>query len=274
MPEIWAGRLGEFRAMSTASGGTALTTAATFIEFPALNNLGETKKGHLFITPRNLATAVVAKIAFNPWLTVLKTANNMATAPTDYSIYAQDSSTSTHVDLSSLDTEANGDWLLVGSHIPFRGAYGVIDGTNSTGSRTLSVAYWDGGAWSSYSITNGMLNSTAFDQSGLIYWTVVTNWIPTTFRELYPSLSSTQYYSDIPLYWTKWTVNGTLDSTTTLDSLVAANRSTTYGELIFGQTIEEMVAYGFGGLGCIEALTDAGTANLVLNIATLTDARF
>ena len=274
MPEIWAGQLGEIRATSTASGGTALTTSAGFIEFPALVRPGEHKKCHLFITPRNFATAVVAQIALNPWLTILKTTNDMATEPTDYSIEAQDSSTSTSVDISDLNTIANGDWVLVGSHIPYRGVYLDIDGTNSTSSRTLTVAYWNGGSWIDYSLSYSVAWTTAFDADTLVSWTPVTNWAVVTFRKLYPQLTFNTYYSDVPLYWTRWSVNGALDSSVTIDSMVAANRSTAYAELLSGQALEQREVYGFGGLGCIEALTNAGTANLIVNVATLREGEF
>ena len=274
MPEIWAGQLGEFRATSTASGGTALTSTAGFIQFPALTAPGNNKKGHLFITPRNFSTAVVAKIALNPWLTILKTTDSMATAPTDYSIGAQDSSTSTSVDISDLDTVANGDWLLVGSHIPFRGVDLDIDGTNSTGSRTLTVAYWNGGSWISYTLTYSVSWTTAFDADTTISWTPTTNWASATFASIYPNLKQTTYYSNIPLYWTRWSVNGALDSSVTIVAMLAANRSTTYGELVLGQTLEQKIVWGFGGLGCIEALTNAGTANLIVNVATIHDGEF
>lgn len=113
--EVFAGAVGEFRTASTAAGGTALTTTATFIAIPDGTH-------HVFITPRNFATAVVAKVAFNPYIQVLKTANSMV-AFTDYSKYAQDGDAATDVDLDSLDTLANGDFLLVGSELPFRGVY-------------------------------------------------------------------------------------------------------------------------------------------------------
>lgn len=270
--EIVSGALGEFRAMSSASGGTALTTTAGFIQFPALSIAGENKKAHLFVTPRNFSTAVVAKIAFNPWLIILKTTDDMATTPTDYSIEAQDSSTGTSVDISSLSTVANGDWLLIGSHQPFRGANLDVDSANTTGSRTLTVAYWNGGSWISYSLTYSVAWTTAFDADTTITWTPVTNWATTTFRKLYPNLNVNLYYSDIPLYWTRWSVSGALSGTVTLDSMVSANRSTNYGELLSGQTLEQRIVYGFGGLGCIEALTNAGTANLVVNVAALRES--
>lgn len=274
MPEVWAGRLGEFRATSTADGGTALTTTAGFIQFPTLTKAGDNKQCHLFITARNFVTAVVAKIILNPWLTILKTTDSMVASPTDYSIEAQDNDTGTSVDISSLNTVANGDWLLVGSHLPIRGVDLDIDGTNSTASRTLTVAYWNGGSWISYTLSYSVAWTTAFDADTTVSWTPTTNWAKTTFKKLYPEHTTSYYFSEVPLYWTRWSVDGALDATVTIDAMLSANRSTSYGELLAGQAFEERAVYGFGGLGCIEALTNAGTANLIVDVATLHDGEF
>jgi hypothetical protein len=112
----YSGPLGELRSASTAGGGTALTTAPLVIPLP---------RGirHVMIEGRNYSTAVVAQIALVPYLSVMKTADNLATI-TDYSANAQDGSASTDITLSSLDTIANLDYLIVGSHLPFRQRYG------------------------------------------------------------------------------------------------------------------------------------------------------
>lgn len=273
-PEVFAGQLGEFRATSTADGGTALSTTATHIQFPALTKAGDSKKCHLFITPRNFATAVVAKFAVNPWLTVLKTTDSGATY-TDYSIEAQDNSTSTDVTLSSLDTEANGDWLLVGSHIPFGGVTLDVDSTNSTGSRTLTIAYANKGkAWTSYSLTYSVAWTTAFDADTAITWTADSNWGAAFVKDLFPYTGG-EYFTKIPLFWTKWTVSGALDSSTTLNSMLSANAGgAVYGELLSGQALEQVAKYGFTGFGNVAALTNAGTANLIVNVATMAGGEF
>src|SRR3990167_10885656 len=102
--EIISGiQFGEERVASTAGGGTALTTTAAFIRLPRITK-------YIGMVPRNFATAVVAKYHLNPWLTILKTADALATAPTDYSNAGQDlSAAAAGVVLSSLDTLANGD---------------------------------------------------------------------------------------------------------------------------------------------------------------------
>lgn len=350
--EIIAGGLGEHRALSTASGGTALTVAATYIPIPH----GVTQ---LFITPRNFVTAVVAQVAFNPYLIVLKTANRMGSV-TDYSKYAQDGSDSTDVTLSSLSTLANGDWLLVGAHLPFRGVYCDVDGTNSTASTTMAVHYWQDtttDAWADISVTDGTSSSTSLDQDGAVTWTIPSDWKPVPLSEIYTgaylangtgtftgspvdlkpgrntitcsgagtctitlptggygaveagtatisagagalttassntvTLSATgTIYVDIQssavqfteakksYYWTRWTWDKALDSSTTLNAMLAMNRSTAYMELLSGQSWEEHIMVGPDGLGCIEAKVNgsgAESGNLIVNGATGRNGRF
>lgn len=271
MGEVWAGQLGELRAASTADGGTALTTTATYIQLPL-------KTGHVFITPRNLAGAVVAKVHLNPWLVVLKTTDNLAGPPVDYSEDAQDASTSTTVDVSSLSTLANGDFLLVGSHLPFRGVYIDVYGTNSAGTAALDVAYWNGVAWADITDTDGTFSTRVFAQDGLVYWTVPSAWKTSTLKNIYnPTWESDEGFERRSLYWTRWSVDAAItDTAVTFYSMVAANRDTShYAELLSGQRFEERIKHGeIGGIGCVEALTNAGTANLIVNIATTHDGRY
>lgn len=259
-------KLGEFR-IAGASEGVPCDTTAAFTQLPP-------KTERVIMTPRNFSTAVVVKIALNPWLVVLKTGDTMATEPIDYSEYAQDNSTSTSVDISSLNTRANGDFLLVGSHVPYRGVYFDIDGTNTTASVTLSVYYWNGAAWTDTSATvSGVTGSTAFDQDGLVYWTVPSQWVSASIGRLYEACPSLPKSANISLnrklYWTRWEVDTAItDTSVTFDSMTAANRSTSYAEIVSGQMVSADIYHGVGGIGNIESLTDAGTANLVVNAIT------
>lgn len=269
--EIVAGQLGEIRAAGTTGGGTALTTTPTYIQLPRMTN-------HLFITPRNFASACeVAQVSLNPWLVVLKTTDNMVTRPTDYSEQAQDASTSTYVTLGALGALTAGDFLLVGSHLPFRGAYATVSTANTTGSLTLNVHYWNGSAWVDYSDTDGTSADTTFAQNGLVYWTVVSAWKMARLGDLYPECPSipetTHINLTIPMYWTRWSVSAAISSTV-LSSLVSANRSTNYFELLGGQTLEQKIKHGVGGIGCVEARTDVGTANLLVGVATIREGEF
>lgn len=267
--EIISSHLDEERLIS-ASTGTSLSTSRAYIQFPALSKAGETKYGLLTFTPRNFVTAVVAQVILNPWLVILKTTNDLAGMPTDYSIEAQDNSTDTSVDLSSLNTVANGDWVLVGSHLPFGGFYVDVDGTNSTGSRTATFSYWNGSSWANTSATDGTSSSTHLDQDGVVTWTVPTLWPASKLEDIYPTTifaSRKDYYTEVPLHWIRWEVNGALDSSVTLDAVLALNRSSSEPEYIAGQTKEQRVKWGFKGSGNIVALTNAGTGRLVANLA-------
>jgi hypothetical protein len=257
-----AGPLGELRAASAAGGGTALSTTAGLISLPFGSR-------HLFIEGRNYSTAVVAKIALNPWLSIVKTTDALAAVAnaTDYSNQAQDGSTSTDVTLSSLGTAAQLDFLYVGSHLPFRGAMIDIDAANATAS-VITVKYRKSdNTWTDITATDGTDSAGAsMGQDGNVTWTVPTDWIRARLGET-QTVGNGVPYAGHELYWTRWEFSGGLDSSTTLNSMRSLNRSTAYAELVSGRVIEEEVFVGLGGVASVEALTDAGTANLIVNCA-------
>lgn len=265
--ESLSGPLGELRAASTAGGGTSLTTSAVRVVLP----LG-TK--WLSLTPRNFSTAVVAQFLTNPWLTVLKTTDAGATF-TDYSIEAQDGSTSTSVVLSSLDTLANGDALYVGSHVPFSGVAIDVDATNSTGSVTLEVKYRKSdNTWATITPTDGTASGgTTMAQDGSVTWTVPTDWITASLGDTGAS-TTVGTNPGGELYWTRWAVDVALDASVTLDHMLSINRSTVYAELASGQSFEQSVTVGVGGIASVQAKADAGTANLIVNVGTRQNGRF
>ena len=253
----------EIRGAGTSKGMACTATAAAFTQFP-LNT------ARITATPRLFATAVVVRMALNPWLVVLKTTDNMAGYPTDYSNNAQDNSTSTEVDVSSLSTLANGDFLLIGSHIPFRGVYIDVNGTNSAGTATMTSYYWNGGTWVDSSATvTGVRTTMIFDKDGIVTWTVPAPWKPLALKDHYqnlPAEAKAKYYATMPLYWMRWDVDAAItDTSVTFYAMSAANRSTAYFELAEGQSLSADIQQGVGGIGCIEAVTDAGTASLVVN---------
>lgn len=267
--EIIAGSLGSVRSASTAGGGTALTTTAAFIQIP-------TATRHLMITPRNFSTAVVAKVALNPYLVILRTQDALATAPTDASENAQDASTSTSVTLSSQGTAAQSDYLYVGSHIPFRGVNIDVDATNGNAS-VLTVKYWQDAtpdAWADISATDGTASGGAtLAVDGSVTWTVPTDWLKASLRTIGDTTLTFPHATE-PMYWTRWEVSAALDASVTLDHMLAMNRSTAYMELLSGQTYETRITKGVGGIACVEALTDAGTGNLIVNVASGQGAHF
>jgi len=265
--DIYNAPLGEIRAASTAGGGAALTTTASVTPLIPWTQ-------YLVLTPRNFATAVVAKFALNPWLYVVKTSDNMVSEPVDYSDAAQDGSADTDVVLSSLNTLANGDYVLIGSHTQFRGVQIDVDGTNSTAATTATVKVRTRAGWVDLSATDGTKSATHLDQDGAITWTIPATWFMDSLANIYKNVSYNTEWWGIPLYWVRWEVDKALDSATTLNSVCALNRSTVYGEIVPGQGLEQRVKHGPGGIGCVEHLTNAGTANMVVNCAVLSGGKF
>jgi hypothetical protein len=268
--ETLPGPLGEVRAASTASGGTALTTTAARIVLPR-----GTK--YIALLPRNFATAVVVKFNKNPYLKILKTTDLLATQAnlTDYSEQAQDGDAGTDVTLSSLDTLANLDAVYVGAVVPFSGLQVDIDAANGTAA-TILVEYWNGTAWADISATDGTTSGGAtFAIDGNITWTVPSAWA-TTSLDVAQAATAGKNIGALKhdFYWVRISVSAALDSSTTANNIIAINRDTTYAEIPVGMWWEESVTVGPGGFYSITALTDAGTANLIVNCATRQPGRF
>lgn len=261
--ETIAGPLGEVRAASTAGGGTALTSTAARIFLPP-----GTKQ--LELIPRNMAGATVVQWLPCPWLTVLKTTDLFATTLTDYSFPAQDNDTAAAgVDLSGLDTLANLDALYVGCNVPFSGVAVDVDSTNSNAS-VLTVTYWNGTTWTDTSATDGTTTGGAtFGQDGNVTWTVPTAWTSVKLKDAVTTAKKFQGVLSEELFWTRWVVSAALDASTTADSMVAIPRSTVYSEIPAGMMFTEAVTVGptKEGISAIQAKTDAGTANLIVNCA-------
>ena len=257
------GPVGEMRAISTAAGGTALTSASTFLQLLPGSEAVQ-------VVARNYATAVAVQVALSPWLTILKTTDDFATTAnaTDYSDAAQDGSTGTDVTLSSL---ASTHALWVGSPVPIRGISIDVDATNGNAA-TMAAVYWTTGAtMASLTITDGTANGGAtLAQDGTITWTVPTDWqaAPLSTAAAIPSRVGIPYAGS-SLYWIKFTVNAALDSSVSQNSWIAMSRSTAYHELIAeAPELAMAVRRGGGGHAALELKTDAGTANVVVNVMT------
>lgn len=268
--ETVRGPLGEVRSATTAGGGTALTNSAQRIVLPR-------GAKHMIIIPRNFGGGgVVVKFNKNPFLTIFKTTDALADEAnlTDYSDNAQDNSTSTDVTLSSLGTAAQSDFVYVGSYVPFGGVTIDVDAANSTAS-VLTVKYRKSdNTWATISATDGTDSAGAsLGVDGSVTWTVPTDWISCRLRETGDTkLQIGLATSD--MFWTRWEWSGGLDSSTTQNSWIAINRDTTYAEIPDGMGWEEAVTVGPGGIYSITALTDAGTANLIINCATRMGGHF
>lgn len=261
--EIIAAPLGELRASSATGGGTALTTAATTIPL-----LPGTK--FLQLIPRKYAGGCeVIKVATCPYLLVLKTADALATAPTDYSSEAQDLDASSLVTLSSMGAadSDNTHALYVGATLPFRGVKVDLTALNGDAS-VLTVKYWNGSAWADISDTDGTISGGAtFAQDGNVTWTVPAAWTTTSLVAAGDASSAVgPYVGQGDIYWTRWEVSVVLDASVTIPAFHALSReSTQYWEMISEIPIEMSTSNHLGGVGAVEALTDAGTASLIVN---------
>lgn len=255
--------------------GDAVTTTADTLGLDQASSSGRIE--YLELQGRNYSTAVAVGYALNPYLVVLKTTDNQATY-TDYSNAAQDNDAADDVVLSSLSTYANGDMLFVGSHIPFRGVAIDVDAANGTAS-VLTVKYWNGSDWVDISDTDGTISTgVSLAQDGNVTWTVPAAWKPTELwrkgnvnNQVTEELADSKAQRDAltpyvdPLYWTRWEWSVALDSSTTLNSMHALNRSTNYASIVSGQVVSRAARVGYLGYGSIEHITDAGTANLIVN---------
>jgi|TARA_R100001086_G_scaffold247602_2_gene182297 hypothetical protein len=252
-----------------ASAGVSLSTTSAFTPFHRGTE-------HIDIVPRNFSTAVVVQYAFCPYLVVLKadSADGLGGHLQDNSDVAQDGSTATSVDLSSF---TSGRALYVGSAIPFRGAHIDVDGANSTGSTVITTSYWNGAEWVDTSDTDGTISGgISLAQDGAITWTVPSAWQISTLAKLASAAgesldSSGQRYRDTNMYWTKWTWDQNMDAAVTLDHILGINESTAYAELTDSVAYEGRIHNGFGanGVAGIEALTNAGTANLIVTCSAM-----
>lgn len=258
----------EQRAVSTASGGTALSTTLALIPIASAGKLSGA--GELALTGRNFSTAVVAKYALNPRLTVLITTDAGLTF-TDESDDAQDGSASTDVTLSSLPASPAG-YVYLGTPQPVRGYQADVDAANGTAG-TMTGDYWNGSAWTAATITDGTTSGGApWAVDGNITFTVPTAWARDTLANILGltnrgpkgGTNAVLYES---LFWLRLTNTAACDSSTTLNSLMPLNRSTAYSEIVSGLPVTKaVVSTDRKGFSCVEALTDAGTANLVVDL--------
>ena len=260
--DTFAGLLGEARAASTAGGGTSLTTTAGLISLPR-------GASHFSVLARNFGGGAVAvQVALNPFLRLIKTTDLLQTL-TDYSHAAHDADASTTVVLSSLNTFANGDAIYVGSHVPIRGLAVTMTASLNGNASILSGYYWNGSAWTDLSVTDGTIApaGTCLGQSGTITWTVPTAWAKARLGDIVatPALFTLAVPRE-DLYWLRLEVSAALDASCTAQQMLPLNRSTAYAELTTEAALLQFrTTVGVGGVGCLEAKTNAGTASLVVN---------
>ncbi len=256
--------LTELRAASTASGGTALTSTLGLIPIPF-------GADYLSITPRNFAgAATVARFLLNPFLTIFYTTDSGVTV-TDISDEMQDGDTA-DVALDSFPAAGTG-YFYIGAPIQFRGV-AVTQGTSPQEDATvLTVNYWNGGAWTDTGESDGTDDAgDSMKSNGNVTWTVLDAWTKDALNEIGDTLPRTAPNLGQPMYWTRWEWTNAFNANTDVRVMQALNRVTTYAELVVAQTFE--VKTSDRQLGCVEALTNDGTANLVVNVGTLIGSEF
>lgn len=262
MVETTPGEYGEIR------GGTSkgLSLTSTLQTFPLKN------ARQLALTPHTFAGgAVTVRFALNPLLVILKTADGLATAPTNYSDNAQDGDAATDVTLSSLSTAANEDFVYVGMSRPIRGLMVDVDLPNGNAS-VLTVKYWNGSAWVDITATDGTDSAGAsLGQDGNITWTIPTAWRKTTLHESGDARCAFRH-AGTPLYWLRMQWSAALDASCTQNSIMPLAPSTEYFELVAGQPFEE--AIDRENAASIEAVMDTGTGLLITDYGRITGGRF
>jgi hypothetical protein len=204
-----------------------------------------------------------------PWLTIFSTTDALTSDEVnEFTYLAQDNSTAgAPVDLGELGTAAEGCFLYVGAPVQFSGVAIDIDAANGDAS-VLTVKYRKtDDTWADISDTDGTASGGAsMAVDGNVTWTVPSDWRSTTLlasgdTKLRFGLATQD------LFWTRWEWSAALDASTTLDSMIAIPRSTVYTELPSGLAREYAVTVGptKEGISAIQAKTDAGTANLIVN---------
>ncbi len=271
-----AAELTDLRAASDAGGGTALTSTSGVIELPFGSSWMD-------ITATNFGGAAVVKFALCPRLTIVattdllvSTANHGAVEPTDIANFPtqnisnemQDGDTENFA-VDSIGTFANGFAIYVGAAVPFRGAALTLGNVNSE-TKLLTVKYPNdtGKVWTDISDSDGTETggTTTLAQNGDVTWTVPTTWVKASLVETGDTVLK-ESWSIANLYWTRWEFSGVLTSNTDIRTMIGLNKSTAYPELIEGKSLEFAVDTDF--TAAIEALTDANTASIIINVAVL-----
>lgn len=186
-------------------GTTALADAPSLTFLPLVRNkdgsymaYGTASSGH--VRPR-LADLSTIKLQ--------KTVNN-GVAYTDYSANVIDNSAATGANLNSLDTVANGDWVVVGGPEPFCGlAVDMDGGAVNANSVSLTVEYWNGSAWASAAnMADGTDDGSpaTLSRDGQITWDMPAAWAQSTINSL-------------TAYWVRLSVDAALSASVEIEEL-------------------------------------------------------
>ena len=257
----------ELRSVSTENGGTALTTTLGLIS----TGLAGWGADYLSITPRNFSQdCKAARVLLNPYLTIFATWNAGLTT-VDISDEMQDGDTTDYV-LDDFPLTATG-YIYVGAKVPFSGVKVTLGTGGNDDATVLTVKYWKSGGWTDISDTDGTkVGGDSMKQSGSVTWTVPAAWEKASLSAIGETLPTSARNYATPLYWTRWEWSAALDGDCDVAAMQAINRSTYYAELLAGQTLEAKMSDR--EIASVQALTSAGTANLIVNVGTLPGSEF
>ena len=179
-------------------------------------------------------------------LAVFKTVDGGATY-TDYTAAATDEDGATHVDLSSLDTAANGDWLVVGDVTPFAGVAVDMDANVNGNAATLTVQYWNGSAWTAVSgLSDGTsAGGVTLAQDGDVTFDEPTSWQACTI-------------SGVRAFWLRLSVSAQLGSPTYIDEVEV--REPRKADCFLVVDSELLRASAEGGIPLLSKSSDGGAA--------------
>ena len=258
-----AGHLGQSKRVS-ADTGDDLTTSTTYHIFPKNTR-------YMDIEGDNFSAATVKiEMAKIPYAVVLFTQDDFATAPTEFTREIQDNDAAANA-IDAMDTEANGDFIYVGSHVKFKGirvlmADAQINGDNSV----MTVKYWDGTNLTDISDTDGTASGGAtFAQDGDITWTVPSAWERGTLTDI-ESLTQPQQnvvpWCNQSIYWVKIEVSIVLDASVDIEGMFLLSNET---PIQFRAAREQAIRKEFKGYAGLELATDAGTVTVNINAHSL-----
>ncbi len=169
-------------------------------------------------------------------LAVLKTTDGGATY-SDYTAAATDENPATHVAISSLNTVANGDWLLIGNVIPFTSVSIDMDANINT-----HPATWTAVAGLADGTSSG---GASFAQDGAVTFAEPTAWKAASFDGVWA-------------FWLRLSVSAVLDVASDIDEVDVRESRKADRFLVVGDQLLRVSAQG--GRPTLAKSNDGGSA--------------
>jgi hypothetical protein len=162
----------------------------------------------------------------------------------DSTAAVEDKNLATHL---GPDAMTSSGFVYVGADDPFRGINVTMDGSNkNSNSSTMTVSYYNGSSWASASASDGSASGGAtLAQSGLITWTVPTDWERVAVNGL--NLD----------FWVRISVNNTLSATVEIEEMSLLYRNTNYAQHNGTATLD--LSWNNDLVGGLELLSTAST---------------